>query len=212
MPEARAFARAFHFPHSARRFRSRFVHHGNLTLGLVGPGAVHLHELRALNPSALIVAGLAGALAPDLRVGDVILDGPCPPIPGARRGTLATASQIVATPEEKAALFRQTGALAVDMETARCREFAAELHVPFLAARAISDTADQALDPALLTLLDVNGRPRLGRVLRHLAGDPRRLAAMIRVGRATQLALSQLSKVLVAIVESGWPENGYDCA
>jgi adenosylhomocysteine nucleosidase len=210
MPEARAFARAFHFPRTSCRFPHRLAQNGHLTIALIGPGAAHLQEVRALNPPLLILAGLAGALAPDLKIGDVIIDGnfsPPAPIAGARRGKIATAAHIIATPADKAALFRQTGALAVDMETETCREFAAALGVPFLAVRAISDTADQALDPALLNLLDENGRPRLGRVLRHIAGDPRRVAALIRLGRATELALSRLSTVLVAIVESGWPEN-----
>jgi adenosylhomocysteine nucleosidase len=180
---------------------------GRVTIGLVGARAAHLQEARAEHPSLLILAGLAGALSPDLKVGDVVIDGDFPPLAGVRAGKLATADHIVATPAEKAALFKQTGALAVDMETDLCRHFAQTLHVPFLAVRGISDAAHQGLDPALLSLLDDDGRVRMGRLLQHLAGDPRRLASLIQLGLASKLALSHLSTILIQILESGWPQH-----
>jgi adenosylhomocysteine nucleosidase len=206
LPEARAIARAFHLPSASCRFTERFIGDERLIVGLVGAGARHLHELAAQRPGALIMAGLAGALASDLAIGDVVIQGTCADLPGVRFGTLARAGEIVATPAHKAALFRQTGALAVDMETAPARQFAQTLGIPFLAVRAISDTAADTLDPALLTLLDGDGRPRVGRVLAHLARGPGRVGELLRLRRATHTALARLAATLVAVMESGWPE------
>jgi adenosylhomocysteine nucleosidase len=153
------------------------------------------------------MAGLAGALAPDLAIGEIVIQGSCPPLPGVHFGTLATSSGIVATPADKAALFRQSGALAVDMETAPAQRLAESLHIPFLAVRAISDTAAQTLNPALLTLVDPDGRPRVARALRQLAGGSIKLSDLLRVRRATNVALARLTATLVALIASGWPDR-----
>jgi adenosylhomocysteine nucleosidase len=209
-PEARAIARAFHLPAPpppSRATPGDSLSDGPIAVRLVGVGAPHLDQILALQPPAVIMAGLAGALAPDLAVGDVVIQGTCPPLPGVRIGALATSSGIVATPADKAALFRQSGALAVDMETAPAQRFAESLRVPFLAVRAISDTAAQSLDPALLSLVDSDGRPRVGRALRQLAAGSVRLPDLLRARRAANLALARLTATLLALVASGWPDR-----
>jgi adenosylhomocysteine nucleosidase len=153
------------------------------------------------------MAGLAGALAPDLAVGDIVIQGFCPPLPGVRFGTLATASHVVATPADKATLFRRTGALAVDMETEPAQRLAESLHIPFLAVRAISDSATQTLDPALLTLVDPDGRPRVGRTLLQLARGSVKLSDLLRLRRTTNTALANLAAALVTLIDSGWPDR-----
>lgn len=206
LPEARAIARAFHWP---RRFPGRFITRENITLGLIGPRATHLESVRALQPQALIMAGLAGALAPHLAVGNVVIHGACGSISAlahqVHRGTITSSPDIVATPSQKAALFLKTGALAVDMESAAAHNLARSLSIPFLAVRAISDTAAEPLDPQFLQLVDAHGRPRIGRALGRLAIHPTSLPGLIHLRRSTQLALSHLSATLVAILASGWP-------
>jgi adenosylhomocysteine nucleosidase len=208
LPEARAIARAFQL---SERFSQRFVTGGWVTVGLVGPGARHLEGVAEVKPQALIMAGLAGALAPELRVGDVVIQGTHRPLQGlAHRvvaGNLATARGIVATLADKAALFRETGALAVDMETKPAQQYAESMNIPFLAVRAILDSAAEPLDPAFLALVDAEGRPRVGRALGHLAKYPTRLPGMLHIRRATKVALTHLAATLQAIVNSGWPEN-----
>jgi adenosylhomocysteine nucleosidase len=209
-PEARAIARAFHLPAPplpSRQTTADSPVEGPIAVRLVGIGARHLDQLPAQKPRALIMAGLAGALAPDLAVGDVVIQGSCPPLPGVRFGVIGTSSHLIATPADKENLFRQSGALAVDMETGPAQRLAESLHIPFLAVRAISDTAAQTLDPAFLTLVDSDGRPRIGRVLRQLAGGSVRLSDLLRVRRATNVALARLSATLVALLASGWPDR-----
>jgi adenosylhomocysteine nucleosidase len=205
-PEARAIARAFHLSVPLSPSHPPLDDSARVEVRLVGIGARRLHLLPSKKPRALIMAGLAGALAPDFTIGDVVVQGSCRALPGVRLGTLATTSHILATPADKAALFRQTGALAVDMETRPVQQYAESLGIPFLAVRAISDTASESLDPALLTLVDADGRPRIGSALRYLAGNPGRLFKLLRLRRATNLALARLSATLVAILDSGWPD------
>ncbi|HLL90181.1 MAG TPA: hypothetical protein VK324_12850, partial [Tepidisphaeraceae bacterium] len=113
----------------------------------------------------VIVAGLGGGLDPSLRPGDVVVDGwpDDRDLPtGARRGTIVTAEAVCATPSDKAALFRQTGAAAVDMEQAIVRRAVGE-GARVVGVRAVLDPADQCLDPELVGLVDERGRPRLFR-------------------------------------------------
>ncbi len=105
------------------------------------------------------------------------------------------------------ALFQETGALAVEMENALCRKLAESLGVPFLTIRAISDAASDHLDPAFLNLVDQEGRPRINRALGLLARHPGKLPSLLRIGKATKLALSHLAAGLAAVVESGWPDD-----
>lgn len=212
LPEARAIARAFRLSgDGAGWFACNAVVNKDVRVQLVGPGARRLPTITRDQVRGVIMAGLGGALAPELKVGDVVIQGLPERVPvfsdGVRAGRLTTATGIVAGPAEKAALFRETGALAVDMETCRTEAWARETGVPFLAVRAISDTAHERLDPAVLGFVDSDGRPRIGRVLRHLAGHPTKLPAILRLGRASQFALSRLTATLEAILKTGWPEN-----
>jgi adenosylhomocysteine nucleosidase len=207
--EARAIARAFHWP---RTFSDGIVCHGDQALAVVGLKAARLDSVAAqFEFQALIIAGLAGALAPQLRVGDLVADGDFPAslsnaTPSMHRGRIHTSPNLVASPAEKRALFDQTGALAVDMESGFARALAENRGTPFLALRAVSDAASDPLDPALLSLIDSRGRPRIGRAAALVARRPGTLPELLRIGRATRRALSHLSAVLVALLASGWPD------
>ena len=140
---------------------------------------------------AVLLAGLAGGLDPSLAVGDLILDADGEF--GLRRGAIHTAAGIVSTPDAKARLFARTGAAAVDMEGLAARRFANNLNLPFLHLRAISDAATDSLDPALLGWVDPFGKPRPFAAAAGLLRDPRRVAGVVRLARASQMALRCLS-------------------
>lgn len=152
-------------------------------------------EARAGVTSMLYSIGIAGALDPALRPGDVVIDGDTT-VPGAIRGSIIGGDRIVATAAEKAALRRETGATAVDMETHIAARVAARHGLPFLAIRAISDIADGDLPPAALVGMAPDGGMALGPVLRSLACRPGQLPALMRLGRDTGLALRNLAVVL----------------
>jgi adenosylhomocysteine nucleosidase len=170
----------------------------------IGPRAVHLPTLDP-ETACVIMAGLAGALDPALQVGDVIIDAPRDLLPddrlppGCRRGAIYTSPTLITTPQEKAELFMHSRALAVDMENEAVQLAAALANVPFIGIRAISDTADEALDKEMLGLLDDLGRVRLGAVAALLLRRPSKVAELRRLGAKAELAAGNLAAAVVHV-------------
>ena len=146
--------------------------------------------IAALHPAAVLMSGVAGALAPHLAVGDVVLGAATaqhdygrryadhylalapfdvatsarhPPrfiadpawltraatatLPAGtalQRGTIVSGDTLVIAAAARLALHQQWEALACDMESAAVAQVCAQLAVPFLAVRAISDTDEAA--------------------------------------------------------------------
>jgi hopanoid-associated phosphorylase len=150
--------------------------------------------------SGVISIGIAGGLAPGLQVGQwvvadaVLVDGESMPtdpawtgrlatrLPEAARGLLLGANAMVAEATQKASLHRTTGALAVDMESHVVAQVARRHHLPFAAARVVSDAAHRTLPPAARLGMKSDGGMDLPAVLRSLLADPRQLPALIRTG------------------------------
>jgi hypothetical protein len=154
-------------------------------------------------PSCVLMAGLAGALDPTLAIGDLIIDdlpdGIAMP-QACRKGKICTQDAIVATPEEKAKLFADTGAVAVEMENATVRNWAGRVGAAFVAIRAISDRADQTLDPRVLALVDEWGRPRILAVTKILVSRPSLIPHLIRLARDSKEAAQQLGEAVSEFV------------
>src|SRR4051794_39173855 len=106
-----------------------------------------------------ILAGLGGALDLALKGGDIVTDDS-----ETSTKSIITSSTPVLRPQAKAELFQTTGARAVDMEGDVVRRFLAGRASRFIHVRAISDTADESIDPAVLRLIDDVGRPQVGKV------------------------------------------------
>jgi hypothetical protein len=160
-------------------------------------------------PQVMILAGLAGALDPALRVGDVVIDRPpglpIPTVPGAREGSILASDELVSSPADKRRLHLDSGCLAVEMEGRRVSTLAARRAIPLLHIRAISDAADETLDPRFLALISPDGRPRIGRALGLIVGNPGALSALLRLQRSTTLALGRLGEALRQVATPDWP-------
>jgi adenosylhomocysteine nucleosidase len=181
-------------------------------------------EVAAKDATAILSCGLAGALAPELKAGDIILgelfpgEGRGPvgglaqlapglrrgtslaerlalQLPGVRAGTIIGSDTIIADTAEKQALHTQTGALAVDMESHIAARVAARHNLPFAIVRVISDSATEALPPAALVGMRPDGSMALGAVLASLARNPSQLPALIRTGLHAGRAFSELRRV-----------------
>jgi len=178
------------------RAASRQLRGRRITVHVVGIGANHLPAETA---RVVLLAGYAGALAPDLRVGDMVIDDPRGRAAGlpCRYGPIYCSEKILATALEKQQAFERTGALAVDMESQRVREWADRLGADYIGARAITDAADHPLDPRLLAAVDEFGRPRPGVILRR----PQMVPAMLRLAAATRQADAALADAVAAIVK-----------
>jgi len=148
----------------------------------------------------IISIGIAGGLAPGLSVGCwVVATAICDnglSIPtdaawaqrlqghlaGATSGTFVGVDAIVADAAQKADLHRTTGAVAVDMESHIAGRVAQRRHLPFAAARVISDAAHRTLPAAARVGMRPDGSIDLPAVLRSLVGKPGQLLALIRTG------------------------------
>jgi adenosylhomocysteine nucleosidase len=182
----------------ARVFGKRLEKNGDISLKVVGIGAKRLPALEGFR--RIVVAGVAGALDPALAVGDLIYDAggfEVLPVAGARLGKIYTADHLISTVEEKAALFKETGALAVDMETSHVRA-AAPAGVLVLGLRAISDTARERLSPELMDWVDDVGKPMAGRLAAGLIRNPAMIPTLIGLGRRTSSAMTALGEALAS--------------
>jgi len=161
----------------------------------------------------LISFGIAGALAPGLRPGDVILSGEVigadrrwetsesfrdrmPELAraiGAVEGPVLGARQIIANERDKAKAWRDTGALAVDLESEIVARGAEQAGIPFVVLRAIADSATRRLPPAALIPLTEDGTPALLRVFASVLRQPRQVTALIGLARETRQALAALA-------------------
>ena len=162
-------------------------------------------------PSAWIASGFGGALAPELRVGDVIavrnfsdaaLLAAIASLP-AQCGPLITTKQVIETSVQKKDLARHTGAMVVDMETAAIHRLCAARGVPMLAIRAISDCANQDLPvPAAVWFDTARQRPRPLPLMIHLAAHPGRILPFARFVRGINHARTRLTDFLLAALPS----------
>jgi adenosylhomocysteine nucleosidase len=94
----------------------------------------------------------------------------------------------------KAAARRETGAVAVDMESSAVAEVAAASHVPFMAIRVIVDTALDAI-PASVTAAGESGQIQIGRLLLGLARSPGDVVPLVRLARRYRAAMGSLRAV-----------------
>jgi hypothetical protein len=174
----------------------------------IGIGGLRLPKEVPPGVGCVILAGFGGALDPALKVGDVIVDWPgegsssVAPVGPFRAGRIHCARAIVATAAEKAALFETTGAGVVEMEGDAVRNLLAPASVPLVGVRAITDTADEALDPTLVALVDEIGRPKPLALAGLLARHPSRIASLRRLGAAAQLAGRRLGEAVSSLVRS----------
>lgn len=151
----------------------------------------------------LLSFGCAGGLAPALKAGDLAQPGAalsdgashkataCLPAAALQRlaqrpiaihhGAMATVDQAVATPRDKQALLRRTGAVCVDMESAAILEMAAKRGIPAFVLRAILDTADMTLPPAILRRADEFGQLNAPALLADLARAPGQIGPLLRL-------------------------------
>lgn len=160
---------------------------------------------------ALVSFGLCGGLAPWLTPGTLVVadtvltedEAPYPTdadwrralldrLPGAVTGPVLGLERVVTSVAEKADLFAETGALAVDTESTGVAAAAARAGVPFLVLRAVADTAGEALPRAALVGVKDDGRVAVGAALAATLRHPAEIPLLIRTARASRAAMKAL--------------------
>ena len=161
-------------------------------------------------PTLLLSAGIAGAISPQLKVGDVgrireVVDaatGQRYPTSGGE-WVLAT-SQDVSDAAEKHELLAKYGAQVVDMEAAAVAQVARERGLQFAAIKSISDEAGFEMPP-LMRFIDQNGQFDNGRFLLYVALRPKWWPALAKMRTNSAIASANLCRAVEhLLVDSGW--------
>ncbi len=147
--------------------------------------------------AGLISLGFAGALAPWLHVGDVVVDT-CVPrwhelaSQHAIPGRVITVDTVIRSRAEREQLLQTTGALVVDMESDAVADVAARNSLPFAAIRAVTDTPQRDLVIDWELCRRSNGSFRLLAVLRQALVSAEGIAEIRQLWYASRLASRQL--------------------
>jgi adenosylhomocysteine nucleosidase len=169
-----------------------------------------LHE----GADGLISFGLAGGLDPALRPGDLLVPGQVlteageftadPDLAGAFGGLTGHriwgGTAVAATAADKQALFRGTGAAAIDLESGAVAQVARARGVAFIAVRAICDGADRDLPDAALVALGSAGGIGLLRVLGSVLRHPGQVPALLTLAADAAKARGALLSAVRAVV------------
>jgi adenosylhomocysteine nucleosidase len=158
-------------------------------------------------PTLLLSAGIAGAISPRLKVGDVgrvreivdVATGVRYPADGGE-WVLAT-SQDVSNAMEKHELLTKYGADVVDMEGAAVAQVAKGRGLRFAAIKAISDDAGFVMPP-LTQFIDNNGRFHNGRFMLYVALRPKWWPALAKIRTNAAVASANLCQTVEHLIES----------
>ncbi len=135
-------------------------------------------------------AGLL-ALAQKQRIG-----GKAPSIAGC-----LTVDRVVSQPQEKMALGKAYPVEILEMESYWIGQACAQRSIPFLAVRAVSDSAGQNI-PAIERLTSPNGEVRRGAAFRYFLRHPASLIGVAQLVRDARLAGQHLTAFLLAFLQS----------
>jgi adenosylhomocysteine nucleosidase len=189
---------------------ARFLRDSGFLVGVGGgqpEGAYRAAEtLVAQGATALVSFGLAGGLAPDAVPGTVlvpnaVLEGPrvypCDAglitfLGGATGRPIMAGHRIAATVADKAALFRRTKSVAIDLESGAVARVASARRLPFAVLRAVADPAGRTLAPAALIPLKPGGGINLPAILLSLLRHPTQLPNLIALARDAARARAAL--------------------
>lgn len=108
---------------------------------------------------------------------------------------LVESAIVVRTSAEKAILFRETGAIGVDMESAAVAAVAQEVGIPFMVVRAVADAMGTTIPKSTLMAFDEFGRLNFLNLIQGLVQHPTELFALFRIGRNYRAAQKTLAAV-----------------
>jgi len=181
---------------------------------------------RLAPPSLVLTCGFAGGLNPDLKLGEVVFEVANAPLapslspPGGERVSVRTgeglfsklsaagakpaklfcADRITTTVVEKKKLRDETGADAVEMESAAILAVCRERGIPCATVRVISDTANEDLPLDFNALSKPDKSLDYGKLFLAIAKSPGKIGALMRLQKQTQFAAEKLAEVLVKIL------------
>lgn len=160
----------------------------------------------ACAPQLVLTCGFAGGLDPDLRLGDVVFETSDENLrnkfftAGAKPAKIFCAERIAITVVEKKILRAETGADAVDMESAAIQDICREHGIPCATVRVISDTANEDLPLDFNALSKPDKNLDFGKLFLAIAKSPGKIGALMELQKKTSFAAQQLAAVLDKII------------
>ena len=185
---------------------------GALELATIGPRGARLADRAPAwrAPDLVVSAGVCGALAPALAVGALVVPTvvlgptgerwPAAALPRlAADGALLTVGDVVESAAQKARLWMETGALAVDMESAAIMAWARERNVPAAVVRGVSDDAERGIPAALAAAVGDDGRVRPLRAVTAALARATALGDLLELRAGTEAALKSVAAALATL-------------
>lgn len=165
-----------------------------------GPGSRLVTEAlrERRNVDGIVSVGFCGALDPALEVGDIVVSGE--DVRSSRsyaRGPILSIDRVAVTAAEKRALRKQTGAIAVEMESAAVAAKAREWGVPFRCIKVVSDTAREDMPLDFNRYRDAVGRFSRARIALAAVRHPlTAVPALLRLDRNCRHSAEKLGEFL----------------
>jgi adenosylhomocysteine nucleosidase len=182
--------------------------------------------LAASSTDLVLTCGFAGGLNPDLKLGDVVFEifpggsrresaqtktgeklepthvGSCEKLmaAGAKPAKFVCADRIATTVAEKKKLRGETGADAVEMESAAIHAVCREHGISCATVRVISDTANEDLPLDFNVLAKPDHSLDYAKLLMAVAKSPGKIGALMRLQKQTRFAAERLAEVLAKII------------
>lgn len=182
------------------------------TLGVMGKHAAATFEklVKKDRPQVVVSAGFSGALHPDVPVGTVLIGENFTdpdiarrlPVPdGVRVARIITSDEIAESSAQKSRLGQESGALAVDLESAHLHAICTDFRVPMVSIRCIADPMEQDLPvPAHLLMDPESGRADSAAIFRFLFRHPAKTPEFARLVRNARTAQAALGDALITIL------------
>jgi adenosylhomocysteine nucleosidase len=181
------------------------------------------------SPKLVLTCGFVGGLNPDLKLGDVVFelsnrrdefhesqtekevrdsigDSRSSSLrekllaSGAKPLKIFCADRIATTVAEKKKLRAETGADAVEMESAAIHAVCRERGIPCATVRVISDTADEDLPLDFNALSKPDKNLDFGKLFLAIATSPGKIPALMQLQKKTKFAAENLAGVLAKII------------
>ena len=154
-------------------------------------------------PALVLTTGFAGGLNPKLKVGDVVFEEDAGA--GLRSELIRLnaipvqfhcADKVAVTAADKQALWKSTGADAVEMESSAIRQICCERGIPSATIRVISDAAVEDLPLDFNALMTPDDKIDFAKLALKLVCGPQKIPQLIRFQKQTSSAARNLAEVL----------------
>ena len=153
------------------------------------------------NPRLVISAGFAGGLNPQLPAESVVFSS-LQTAPGLERRHIKTIDRVCITRAEKARLYAETGADAVDMESEALGAECAAGGIPFCVLKVISDSATEDMPLDFNEFITPNMKMNMPKLIGHVLLHPGKIPELIKFQKRVACSGKVLAEALKRFIEA----------